>query len=398
MKCGDFLRSSLPSRESALALLSFAHSMSHSIFLALPPLIPLIAAEGIGIDEIGLAASLAMFLYGAGSLTSGLASSLLGDVRALALSLVLEGLASILVLFAEARTLLILFPLAGLAGSLYHPLANALIMRRFPTQVGKALGVHGAGGNLAQVAYPVASFALASVLGWRAALAVFGLVMVALAASMSRWPAKRVRVAVLTRSALREAAGGSIPLAVLVATAYGLSYRGVEMFLPAFLQIERGADPALASAALSLMLLVGAVGQYVGGKLSDAAGSAVALLLATVAGFASILLLAAPTGLAFALAAASAAGFSFYAHQPAINSFVGKQVPDEHRDALFGFWFFVVFSMASPSSYVAGYLAKNLGFSAAFFAMAALAAISAGLSAALLVVTRSREANPHSSA
>ncbi len=53
----------------ALLLLGLAHSLNHSLFLVLPPLLDDISRDlGTSFQTIGLASTVAFFLYGLGSL------------------------------------------------------------------------------------------------------------------------------------------------------------------------------------------------------------------------------------------------------------------------------------------------------------------------------------------
>jgi MFS family permease len=74
-----------------------------------------------------------------------------------------------LILVAASSSLILLtagLALLGAFGSIYHPLANALITAKV-REYGRALGIHGAAGNVGLAMAPLVVGLIASYLGWR---------------------------------------------------------------------------------------------------------------------------------------------------------------------------------------------------------------------------------------
>ncbi len=77
-------------------LLGAAHSLNHSLFLVLPPLLGNIASGlGVGFQTLGLVATVTFFIYGTGALVGGPLSDMIGSVKVARISIGLAGLSSL---------------------------------------------------------------------------------------------------------------------------------------------------------------------------------------------------------------------------------------------------------------------------------------------------------------
>jgi MFS family permease len=373
-------------KNNRLLLLGAAHSLNHSLFVVAPPLLTLIMSNlGTSKLSISTVATVASFVYGFGALAGGPLGDRIGEAKTIALSLALSGLSALIMLVAGALQSIYAFAvvliLMAVWASFYHPTANSLISKGFRGRVAESMGLHGVGGTLGVVLTPTVAFFLGAVLGWQYAFVFFGILCMILALPF----AKGLKGA--------EHAGdkfGSIvdafkirKLRVLLAfnIAIGLFMKGIELFLPTFLQEAKMVDPLWASIAYTLVLAAGVPGQWIGGKSADRIGSK-RVLTATMVGisFGLLLLLFVPNyavGIALFI---PLYGLCFYAHQPALNSLTAFLSPRDQRGAVFGIFFFTSFGIGSLSQVMAGYIADAFGLTASFYLLAAFALFALGLS------------------
>jgi MFS family permease len=125
------------------------------------------------------------------------------------------------------------------------------------------------------------------------------------------------------------------------------------------------------------MLLIGTLGQWLGGRQTDFWGAKKVLIVtssAVLIGF--VFLVLTPTSLWFVATAAFIAlyGIAFYGHQPAFNSLAGFITPEDRRGLVYGVLFFIGFGMGSISQAITGYASDRIGITAAFYLLTIFAA------------------------
>lgn len=364
-------------RLEILIYMGWTHSLNHGLFIAITPLIPMIVLEGHSYFGIGFLLSVYLLLYSFGSLFSAPLLRLLEDRKILFFSIMVQG-ASTLFLFIPRLTGLILFIVSsGVSASLYHPVSNIFIFNRFRNKVNLAMGLHGTGGNLVQFVFPPLSFFLAANLGWRVALIIIGLIVSSssipyLTASQAK---KMERDIGVFKSFVRVASQRSLLLLICFSILFGLCYRGVEVFLPTYLNLEKGFSEEASSIILSILLLAGALGQYLGGVMADRLNEAIVILSASLLGLTLLTLLPIASGHASVMLISSLLGLAFYSHQPAANSLLGKMSMEDLRTYSYSIWFFLSFLSSSPSTLVISFIGQQFGFSAAILSLNMVALI-----------------------
>ncbi|MEM4229309.1 MAG: MFS transporter [Thermoproteota archaeon] len=370
-------------RLQVLVYMGWTHSLNHGLFTAITPLIPMIVSEGYDYLSIGLLLSIYLLLYSFGALLSAPVLRHMEDRKILFTSLMLQG-SSTLFLLTPGLTGLSLFVLfSGVFASLYHPVSNVFIFNRFRKNVNFAMGLHGTGGNLAQFIFPLISFLIAVNLGWRSALILTGLMV-----SFSSIPylaTPRVEKSVfeapgILRGFIKVVSQRSLLLLICFSLLFGLYYRGIEVFLPTYLTSEKGFSGEAGSVALSILLLAGALGQYLGGLIGDRLNEATVLLSASVLEFVSLILLQTASSSILVILSTALLGLAFYSHQPAANSLLGKKSMEELRTYAYSIWFFLGFISSSPSTLAVSLIGQKFGFAAAILALNMIALIPLTLS------------------
>jgi MFS family permease len=374
-----------------------SHGLTHVAELTFPATAILVAQEFFGqgreYTEIGLAASISAFLFGLAALPSGWLVDRLGARRVLLLFLFGSGLSLAgLSFMPDFRSFTVALACLGFFSGLYHP-AGATLISNGIREHGQAMGAHGMGGNLGLAITPFLAAALARTLGgWRYAYAVLG-VFPLLMGLLILTRALQVGDSRPTHDSESEPdakdsgpAFQAAPLILLFLMVgfNGMAYRGLMTFLPAYFAEKvtldwsmlawlsaKGASAAdvkvtVAGALTTLILLLGVVGQYVGGRLADKVRKEklytvifflTAPILASLALFEGLTLVAV-TGL-FA--------FLYFMNQPVGNATIPRYTAPRVRGLVFGLFFFMGFGVGSIMSYVSGVIGERFELSYIFF-------------------------------
>ncbi len=377
-----------------LLLLGAAHSLNHSLFLVLPPLLDEISRDlGASFQTIGLVTTVSFLLYGVGALVGGPLSDRLGEVRIASLSIALSGASTLVFLLPKGLPTFAagMFLMAAWA-SFYHPTANTLINKLFAENTGGAMGVHGAAGSLGQIFTPTVAYLLGVYLDWRFAFVFFGILSMAAGLLFRYIPAPES-----TRgggvSLLKVLAVPNIWVIILYNVFIGLFQRGVELFFPAFLTLNRGFSGQAAALANSAMLLFAVLGQLFGGWASDRFGSVKVVIVSSVGMVASILILLGPLGFVGAVLFVLTFGVAFYGHQPAMTALLGRVSPREMMGAAYGLMFFFAFGLGSVSATIVGYIADAFDLERAFWIMAAFSAVALAIALVIPRIIKEDTAN-----
>ncbi len=358
--------------------LTAAHALNHAYLLALPVILgPLMAEFHTGPLGGGTALMGLYLAAGLGALPAGWLADRFGSRRVIAIFLV--GAAACLGFTAMARNLVSLSVAIFFLGafcSLYHPAGLAAISREC-RPIGRAMGIHGMGGNLGLAMGPLLVAGLTSVIGWRPALGILAASGIHLLTGIER--RKRITAdrpepatAPPDRSSLASRTG--FLLSVTAIALAGLCYRGILTFLPLHLARNSGGilsslDPVGAGGLLTTFcLLIGMGGQYFGGRIGHLAFAdriyGILLLGAVPFPF----LMGYLNGLPLVLAAAAFA-FFFFAAQPLGNLLVARHSGESRRSLGYGISFSLNFGIGSLAAPASGWIAQEAGLAAAFPAM-----------------------------
>ena len=259
-----------------IGLVGFAHALSHFFQLALPPLFPLLKAEfDVSWSLLG---SLVATFYVASAIAQFTAGFLVDRFGARPLLFGGLGLLAGGALAASfAPGVLWLFPVAALMGvgnGVFHPVDFAILNANVaPRWLGHAYSVHGIGGNLGYAIAPIAIYGLAMAIGWRGALAMAGAVgLVAIAVLAARRALLVCHVGHGRQGDPTPALALFAQPAVLACFAYFAVYTigtiGLQTFVPATLNVAYGVPLALATSAVTALLLGSTAGIAAGGFLA----------------------------------------------------------------------------------------------------------------------------------
>jgi MFS family permease len=374
-----------------LMLLGVSHSLNHSLFLVLPPLLSYIVADlGTTYSAMGVVATVTFLTYGAGALIGGPLSDRLGSLTVARISIGLGGLMSVIFLFAND---VVVFGagmfLMALWASFYHPTANGLIAKVFTENTGNAMGVHNAAGNFGQVFTPTVAFLLGVTFNWRLSFVFFGALSVVAAWTLDRIQVKEEIVPATKQSYMEFVKIPGLWLILLYNVIVGFLFRSVDLFFPSFMSIERNYTGGIAAIANSMILFFGVLGQLLGGRGSDKLGQTKTLLIATAGMVLSlVMLMILPTSTLGVVLFIVLYGISMFGHQPTVTSLVSRLSPRNLMGLAYGVMFFSAFGLGSLSTTVTGYLADTYSLTVAFWFNVGVALVLMAVSVAIYLRIR----------
>jgi predicted MFS family arabinose efflux permease len=399
-----------------------AHALVHITELTYPALLTRIEDDfGVRAVILGTIASVFSWAFGGSAIPAGFLTERLGSRRVLfyafvggAVSLVLVGLSPNEWVLAATLALL------GFCIGLYHP-AGLTLMAQGVRQRGLALGFHGAFGNFGQALAPAIAVGLAIAVDWRLAFFVLAGVSAVMAALLSittlplrgeaevlagEEPPSRLQGALGDPRAGRGVTAEFVapppdaaepqpsrrflmPL-LLVYAAFVLSgvvYRGAITFLPTHL--EDFVDKDLGAAFVTVALLTGAVGQIIGGTLSQRVQlERLAPLLAAFAVPALVLVGVFSGG--FLVVAASVFIFFYFMNQPVFTGLIADYAPAGAVGRSYGFSFFAGFGLGGTGGVIAGALVDRWDTAAAFLGLSVFMGVTMLLSVAIWLMSERR--------
>ncbi|MCO8243791.1 MFS transporter [Haladaptatus sp. AB643] len=390
-----------------VAVASFAHGLVHTYELTIPLLIPLwMSTFSADAATIGVVVTVGYGLFGVGALPSGILADRYDTRTLIAASAV--GMGAGFGLLAFAPNLLVLtvgLLLWGGAASIYHPTGLSLLSRTV-SERGRGLAVHGVAGNLGTAMGPLAVSVLLADLYWRyvaALLVVPGVLIGALTLVVHTDPTGREEVeredgfrtdlsmASFLSSSKRLFERGFYVIFLLVVLE-GLFYRGVLTFLPDVFETAAGSGAVFSGLLRDMsgylysgLLLVGVVGQYVGGWLVDRTDPVRGLIL--------VFLCLAAVSTAFATVAADGSwslvplsvllGVFLFGEQPLMQATVADHSSSDTRGLSYGYTYAGVFGIGALGATLAGYVLTRASVASLFAVLATVAVAAAVVSAYL---------------
>lgn len=382
---------------SLVSLVGIAHALVHTYELSFPILI---GAWLVEFDTtravLGVVLTIGYGLFGIGALPTGVVVDGVGSRRVLEVCLAGMGLSFVALAFVGGPwTIAIVLLVWGLAASMYHPAGLTLISTAAKDR-GAVLAYHGMAGNLGIAVGPLVTALLLVVLDWR--LVVVLLAIPALAgAGYARWtrlrsvgPRPDDGTQAIGASVLAESRSllASTFLGVLVVVVFsGLYYRSVLTFLPDVFDTFEGFGP-LSIGGYTLepgdyvfvaILMVGVVGQYAGGRLSNRADAErilmVCFLALAVIAVAFVPVVSGPVGLV--LLCGLCLGVVLFMVQPLYQAAVADHTPQGARGLSYGFTYLGVFGIGAIGSTLAGGVLTYASVDALFVVLAGIALLAA---------------------
>jgi len=274
--------------------------------------------------------------------------------------------------------------LMGVAGGAYFIAANPLISELFPDRVGLALGVHGAGAQLAAVGAPLFVGVALGVGTWQTAFRVMaGAVFVTTAAfTVTAWRTELPDAGSDDRDMLAAVrAQWRIVLAgVGFLGVAGFVWQGVFNFYVSYLVEAKSLTEPTARRALSVTFGAGVPAFALSGRLADRLPR-VPYILALLASFiATLVVLTYASGLAAVLAVSAVLGYVMHSVFPAVDTYLLGSLPNRHRASAYATYSGTTLLIEAGGSWVVGDLrGGGVAFDAIFRAFAGVLAVLVAL-------------------
>ena len=391
---------------------------------------------------LGVVVTAGYGLFGVGALPGGVVVDRVGSTRLI--TVCLFGMGGSFLLLGLAPNLLVValaLLLWGAAASVYHPAGLTLLSKGVEDR-GTGFAYHGIAGNIGTGLGPLLAAVLLLFVEWTVVAAV--LAVPALLAGVYATRAQFDETAAVAQHAGSAAAdgdgtddgdgerqvrsggidslaafgaetrhlfAGAFALVFVVVMASGLYYRGILTFLPNVLGPYPAFEPIPLTALLppavtdtlgiasdsgrslnpeqyfySGLLIVGVLGQYLGGKLIDripveyglAAGFGLLVVLA------SVFLPAATAGIVPLLVVGAVLGAALFFVQPFYQATVAEYSPPGTRGLSYGFTYLGVFGVGALGGTIAGVILTYATPTVLFATLAGFAAVGSGLGMYLL--------------
>lgn len=393
-----------------VGLTMIGHALVHTYELSIPILMTIWIGEfDTTTSELGLVVATGYALFGLGSLPGGLLTDKYGSRRLIIGCL--AGMGGAYLLLSVANSLMMItfaLVLWGAAASVYHPSGLSLISKGV-TRRGTAFAYHGIAGNAGIALGPLATTLLLLFFNWRVVTALLALpaalgILVALRAQFHERAAASTESRASStaekrpfRSFLKDSRAlllSSFIAVFGIAVLSGLYYRGVLTFLPDLLGdfptfdtvAVAGKDLQPARYIYSGLLMVGMLGQYVGGRLTDRMQVERGIMLSygVLAVIALVFIPAAGAGLVPLLAVSAALGFFLFVVQPLYQAMVAEYSPSRLRGLSYGYAYLAVFGVGALGAAVTGFLLDHFTPSVMFLVLAVFAALTAVIGAVQL--------------
>lgn len=386
-----------PEERRIIGYITVAHALVHVMELTYPALLSRIEEDfGIRAVVTGAIATIFGWAFGSSAIPAGFLTDRLGSRRVIMYAFAGAAVMAVLVGLSPNEWFLAAALMGlGLTVGLYHP-AGLSLTAQGVRQRGTALGLHGFAGNIGQAIAPALAIGLAVLVDWR--LAFF--VVAGLAAMMAvAFGATRLTLAHGSEIVEQppEPAHGEpardrsylLPLLVVYASFIvgGTVYRGAITYLPKHL--EDFVDKDFGGAFVTVALLMGAVGQLIGGSISQRWPLERIAPVVGLAALPALLLTGIVTGPALVLIC-SLFIFLYFANQPVFTGLIADYSPPGAVGRSFGISFFAGFGLGSTGGVIAGALVDRWDTQAAFLGLSVFMVLSVALSFALWVMAERR--------
>lgn len=361
----------------------------------LPGILPTITGTFPSATETqaGIAVTVLWASYGVMQFPAGIAADRIGERRVLVASLVLAAVALGAFSFTPTFTLFVVVAgLFGAATGLYGPPRGTLLTRTFPRHAGRALGITLAAGSLGGAVLPALAALMVEGLGWRATLglAAPGFLVTAVAVSLavpthdgedggasSRVQRSRDRSSTTIRAALvgsgRAVTNRQTGLAIVAAIVMYFGYQGITALVTTYLVTEKGFTQSGAGLLFGGLFVVGALSQWLAGRIADRRRSARVLTGIAVLSVFPLLGLVWFDGRILVAVSTILIGIRM-GFAPVSNAFIIDLLPESVEGTAWGGVRTALFVVSSLGSTVVGVLADGGYFDGAIVLLAVLTA------------------------
>ena len=370
-------------------LLNIAHGIDHMFLLIFATAVATIAVEfGYSNWTDLMPYSVGAFvLFVLGALPAGRLGDLWGRRSMMIIFFVGIGGAALLVALTQnAWQLAAALTLLGAFAAIYHPVGIPMLVQNVPNP-GAVIGINGLAGNLGIAVAALVTGFLVKWIGWRAAFAIPGMLAIACgivfaflcpkeAEAPSRRKGGKAKV-VLSPAMLVRAFTVMTAAAVASSLLFNFTTNGNAQLLS---EGFRGVieDPALLGALLAAVYTIASFAQIVVGRLIDSVPFKPLQLWMSVVQI-PLLILTAHAQDWWLFASLLAVMVFVFGSIPFTDAMIVRYVDDRLRSRVAGMRLTVAFGISSLAVWLLGPLVKGIGFTAALWILAGIAAIRSAI-------------------
>jgi predicted MFS family arabinose efflux permease len=357
-----------------------------------PGILPTITDDFIvSASEAGLAVTVLWVTYAAMQFPAGYFADRLGERVLLVAGLLVSAVGLVSYTFTPTFGLFVLATgVFGLGSGLYGPPRGTVISKTYDENDGAAFGLMLAAGSVGAAALPAAAAVAVTAVGWRTAVGIVAPVFL-LSAAAVWWavPDTRIRadgegdgadrsMSDAVRAAAAAVRDRRIALAVAGATLMLFAFQAATAFLTTYLTATGRFTQGTAGAVLGVFFLVGAASQFAGGGLADRFGTPRVLVGIGAASVVPLAALPLVEG-RLALGVVGALVGVRMAVGPVSNAYIIALLPDDVQGTAWGALRTGFFIVGSFGSTAVGYMADAGYFDLAFYMLAGITAVGAGV-------------------
>ena len=389
-----------PAERKLISYIVAAHALTHITELSYAVLLTRIQ-EDFGTRDVVMGALATVFgwTFGSSAIPAGFLTDRLGSRRVLVYAFAGSSVMAVLVgLSPNAWVLAATLAGLGLTIGLYHPAGLSAVAQGMSRR-GIGLGFHGVAGNLGQALAPAIALGLAIAVDWRAGFfCIAGLsALLAIILSRAHLPVHGDSEVLSAEEVVEPVQEGSATVTNRLLTPLlltygafvvgGIVYRGVITYLPKHLEEMVSED--FGGAFVTVALIMGAVGQLLGGWLSQGLRLERMAPVIAAAAVPALILTAMLSG-ALLVIASSAFVFFYFANQPVFTGLIADYTPPGAVGRSYGVSFFAGFGIGSLGGVIAGALVDTWDTEAAFWGLSVFMALVVALSFALWALAERR--------
>ena len=358
-----------------LYIAALSHLIVHAQMMVFPTLLLLFQTEyQIGMDTLGLMATVGTFMFGVGAIPAGILEEHVGAKTLLIIYQIGSAIGGIIIILSNTPfQITIGLAILGLSSSIYHP-AGLTILSRNLNRLSKGLGVHGIAGSLGLALGPLLAGVAAEIGPWQLSYLIWVLLQLGLAlASYFLIPynnndANKIISSVRTNKR-------SMLLYYLMAISLGFSFGGFSTYMPSLFGIQNEGIFSLLSGSLktgfftTLVFLCGIAGQALGGYFGDKYSRTHLLCIIIILNIPFLALIGYTKGWLL-LFCSIVFGVLYFSNQPVSNALLADFTSNAHRGLGYGISFFLSFGIGGIAPAVCGWIAETYRLEMVFPIMA----------------------------
>lgn len=398
-----------------------AHGIFHTYELSIPIFIVIwLDVFEVSAFVLGVVVSIGYGLIGIGAIPSGLLSDAYGSRQLIVASVIgMGGGFFLLALAPNVFVLMIAIIVWGVAASIYHPAGLSLISRGAKNR-GTVFAYHGVGGNIGTAFGPLLTALMLLFFDWRIVVVALTVPAIAVVAfgSMIEFDETAATAAdggtdgadgeddspmtlesIIADSRLLFTTGFLLTFAAIMT--YGVYYRGLLTFLPDMIGslpqfgtyeiLGQEAEPA--QYIYTGILMIGILGQYAGGRITDRVRTEYAFFstMFALGVLAFVFIPSVEWGLVPFLLVCAALGFCLYATAPIYQVVIAEYAAADVHGLSYGYAYLGMFGFGAAGAALAGSLLTYANETVLLVTLGGLALLGAGIVLSLFTLHSANE-------